>query len=643
MEHNQPSSGCIFLDMPPASQVDGGEDGDSVLPYISRMLMEENVVDKFLCQYPDHPALLQAQQPFTQILSDARAAHQPCSSVELSAVQASAPAPYRSSYIDAPAAAAAPSVAQGNNTEDPAPAFSLNVMAMATDTVEPSSSLSAESSSSCCMDVVSMAFFKGMEEASKFLPGDGVPAGGGRGQKKRLDGDDEAEAGAGRSSKQMAADGEESEEAAAREILDQLMLNGCEPSAADMQELRAAVEMEKTPRGSSRGTSAAGQAVDLHTMLIRCAEAVAADDRRGVADLLERIRRHSSPAGDGTQRLAHYFALGLEARLAGTGSRLYRSIMVRRGSLADYLRACQLHMTACCFLPVIFLFSSDAICSAVAGRKKLHIVCYGLGHGLQWPDVLRRLGHRDGGPPEVRLTGIDSPLPGFRPAQLIEETGRRLNDSARRFGVPFRFRGIAAKSEDVLAGDLDIDPDEVLVVASTFHFRSLMDEGVAGRSTNPMDTVLKTIREMRPAVFIHAIVNASYSAAFFLTRFREVLYRFTALFDMLDTVLPREDLRRLVLERDVLAQCAANVIACEGADRVQRPRSYKQWQARSRRAGLQQLPLDRGVVQMLRDKVRKEYHRCFEISEDQQWLLPGWKGRVLYALSTWTAGDDDLA
>jgi hypothetical protein len=76
---------------------------------------------------------------------------------------------------------------------------------------------------------------------------------------------------------------------------------------------------------------------------------------------------------------------------------------------------------------------------------------------------------------------------------------------------------------------------------------------------------------------------------------------------------------------------------------VQRPRSYKQWQARSRRAGLQQLPLDRGVVQMLRDKVRKEYHRCFEISEDQQWLLPGWKGRVLYALSTWTAGDDDLA
>jgi len=40
MEHNYPSS-CIFLDLPPVSQGDGSEDGDGVLPYISRKLMEE--------------------------------------------------------------------------------------------------------------------------------------------------------------------------------------------------------------------------------------------------------------------------------------------------------------------------------------------------------------------------------------------------------------------------------------------------------------------------------------------------------------------------------------------------------------------------------------------------------------------------
>uniref|UniRef100_A0A0E0IY44 Uncharacterized protein n=1 Tax=Oryza nivara TaxID=4536 RepID=A0A0E0IY44_ORYNI len=43
---------------------------DVVLPYISRILMEEDMDDDvFFCLYPDHPALLEAQQPFAQILS----------------------------------------------------------------------------------------------------------------------------------------------------------------------------------------------------------------------------------------------------------------------------------------------------------------------------------------------------------------------------------------------------------------------------------------------------------------------------------------------------------------------------------------------------------------------------------------------
>jgi hypothetical protein len=40
----------------------GGEDctssNDLVLPFISRMLMEEDIDENFFYQYPDHPALL---------------------------------------------------------------------------------------------------------------------------------------------------------------------------------------------------------------------------------------------------------------------------------------------------------------------------------------------------------------------------------------------------------------------------------------------------------------------------------------------------------------------------------------------------------------------------------------------------------
>jgi len=284
----------------------------------------------------------------------------------------------------------------------------------ATGTVEPANTLSPPEGSSCFKDAVSMAFLRGMEEANRFLPGAGGYTADWRGRKKRLDVDGDDEQVEGRSSKQMAADGEDSEEAAAREMLDKLMLNGDdEPILADdMQELRAAMDMAKTPPGRPADTredpDQQQQAVDLHSMLIRCADAVADNDRRRAADLLQRIRHHSSPSGNATQRLAHCFAEGLQVRLNGTGNLHYRSssLMPKSASSSSgvQLKAMQFFMASCCFLPVNILFSNKSIYKAAAGRKKLHIVHYGLDHGLQWATLLRwlragRAGHRRCGSP----------------------------------------------------------------------------------------------------------------------------------------------------------------------------------------------------------------------------------------------------
>ena len=97
--------------------------------------------------------------------------------------------------------------------------------------------------------------------------------------------------------------------------------------------------------------------------------------------------------------------------------------------------------------------------------------------------------------------------------------------------------------------------------------------------------------------------------------------------------------QRLVVERDLVGRCALNVISCEGSDRVERPETYRQWQLRNRQAGLRQLPLYPDIVKVLSDKVRDQYHKDFVIDVDHQWLLQGWKGRILYAMSTWVADD----
>lgn len=136
----------------------------------------------------------------------------------------------------------------------------------------------------------------------------------------------------------------------------------------------------------------------------------------------------------------------------------------------------------------------------------------------------------------------------------------------------------------------------MLIVVSHFCFKNLMDESVIVDRPNTRDMVLNNITKMRSKVLIHDITNGSYSGVFFVSRFREALNHFAAMFDTIDTIMLQENQNRLLTEQ-WLAACAMNVIACEGVDMVSRPHNYKQWQVRSERAGLRQLPLDLDIVQ----------------------------------------------
>jgi hypothetical protein len=116
----QPFSPSLFLDLPPTPHHDDDPNNvndDLLLPFISRILMEDDIDDKFFYQFPDHPALLHAQQSFAQIL------HAPSSS-----------------------------------SDD-----TTNNMSNSSDDGETQSAPDD-------MEMLNMAFLKGREEANKFLP-----------------------------------------------------------------------------------------------------------------------------------------------------------------------------------------------------------------------------------------------------------------------------------------------------------------------------------------------------------------------------------------------------------------------------------------------------------------------------------------
>ncbi|VAI04572.1 unnamed protein product [Triticum turgidum subsp. durum] len=636
----EPPSPSLFLGLPPTPR--GVEDGDSsfddmALPYISRLL-EEDMEDHFFYLYPNHPALLRAQLPFAQILVDvadsasgSTSALSPSSSTSTFDATAST-TPSATSPYDAEIQISRPPYTQVLGLASGSPDTQSSALLSGDEEAQNPSSdfVTGNYLLPGDQDMLNMAFLKGMEEAKKFLPpNSSLPAmkvdqvvGGalaGAGLKKKRD---TLEPDMGRASKLMMP---EQEEDGARELFDEMMFQEHEICMKGVQQLRIAVDSEpgknRRKKGRPRRDSSDSEMVDLHTLLLNCAQALSTDNRQTAGELLKRIKQHSTPKGDAAQRLAHYFAEALDARLAGRGSELYQSLMARRTSVADFLKANQLYMAACCCKKVAFIFANKTICNAVVGKSRLHIVDYGLSQGLQWPGLLRMLAAREGGPPEVKITGIDLPQPGFHGAYHIEETGRRLSNFARVFGVPFKFHGIAAKRETVQPEDLNIDRDEVLVVISLCHFRLLMDENLGFDTPSPRDQVLNNIRKMLPDVFIHGIMNGSYGATYFLTRFREALFNYSAQFDLLDATVPRDNEGRLLLERDIFGRSALNVIACEGADRVERPETYKQWQLRNHRAGLTQLPLNPDVVRLVLDKVKDNYHKDFVVDDDQRWLL----------------------
>ncbi|XP_057954712.1 scarecrow-like protein 14 [Malania oleifera] len=384
-------------------------------------------------------------------------------------------------------------------------------------------------------------------------------------------------------------------------------------------------------KGGGKKRKNRNQVVDLRALLILCARAIAMDERGTVDKLLTEIRQHSSPFGDGYQRFAHYFANGLEARLVGTGFQIYTAS--RMQSFADMLKIYQTFISACPFKRISFYFASHHILNLAENATTLHIIDFGISYGFQWPIVIQDLSAIPGGPPKLRITGIEFPKSGLQPAKTVEEAGHHLVKYCERFNVSFEYNGVAKNWETIQIEDLKIGKNELIVVNCLYRLDFLLDETSVENS--PRNSVLSLIRNINPHIFIHGIINGSCNAPFFVTRFQEALFHYSSLFDMLDANITRENHERLMFEKEFYGREVVNVLACEGSERVVRPLTYKYWQVQNLNAGFRKLPLDRELMKTLRAKVESHYHKDFMVDEDGHWMLQGWKGRIVVAISCW--------
>ncbi|CAH8383876.1 unnamed protein product [Eruca vesicaria subsp. sativa] len=485
-----------------------------------------------------------------------------------------------------------------------------------------------------------MQFKKGLEEASKFLPNTdqwifnqehesnekGYISRVRKNHREREEEKEEA-----RSSKQSAAnvdDGKITEMFDKVLLLDEESDNVSSKSSVSKKERWPHVKTEKS------------QSVDFRTILILCAESISRGDMVTSDDLLRQIRSQSSPLGDASQRLAHFFANALEARLQGSSGATilsyYDTVTSKKRTAAQILKSYKTFLSASPFMTLMYFYSNKMILDAAKDASVLHIIDFGILYGFQWPMFIQRISESKTGPRKLRITGVELPQNGFRPTEKLEDTGRRLREYCKRFGVPFEYNAIASKNwETIRIDEFKIRPNEVLAVNAVLRFKNLRDL-TPGEADCPREGFLKMIRDMKPDVFVNSTVNGSFNASFFTTRFKEALFHYTAVFDMFDSTLPRKNPERMHFEEVFYGREVMNVIACEGVDRVERPETYKQWQVRMMRVGFKQKPVEKELVESFRVKIKKwGYHKDFVLDKDSNWFLQGWKGRILFSSSCW--------
>ncbi|CAA0836392.1 Scarecrow-like protein 9 [Striga hermonthica] len=167
---------------------------------------------------------------------------------------------------------------------------------------------------------------------------------------------------------------------------DSMLLNsmgeGQEKYSAYREELKNALKKDKLPQAAAKSRKARAakkqskkkEVIDLQALLISCAHAIAVDENRTANELLKKIREHSSPDGDASQRLAHYFADALEARLAGARSPIYKSIVARKTKASDYLRAYYTSLASAPFKKISEFATLRTIFTESRKADKVHVI-----------------------------------------------------------------------------------------------------------------------------------------------------------------------------------------------------------------------------------------------------------------------------
>ncbi|KAJ7516736.1 hypothetical protein O6H91_22G069000 [Diphasiastrum complanatum] len=384
-----------------------------------------------------------------------------------------------------------------------------------------------------------------------------------------------------------------------------------------------------TPNEAELSNDPLDSTSSLEHLLLLCAQAVANEELDFAHDIINKLNQVVSIYGDPMQRLAAYMVEGLVAKLELSGKGLYSALKCKEPPLGDLLSAMQIMYEVCPYFKFGYMAANGAIAEAFRDEDRVHIIDFEIAQGTQWISLIQALAARPGGAPHVRITGVGDSRASSRGLQVVRQ---RLTNLAESVKVPFEFHPLPMKASDLQPWMFEVKPGEAVAVNLALQLHHMPDESVC--TTNPRDRQLRMIRGLNPKVMTVVEQEANTNTAPFFARFTEVLSYYSAVFESLDVTLPRESRDRVNVEQQCLARDIVNIIACEGADRVERHEVLGKWRARMIMAGFQPYPLSSYVNATIKSLL-ESYSDKYRLKEENGALFLGWLNRMLIVASAW--------
>ncbi|XP_076927273.1 scarecrow-like transcription factor PAT1 [Bidens hawaiensis] len=371
---------------------------------------------------------------------------------------------------------------------------------------------------------------------------------------------------------------------------------------------------------------------DFKELLLACAKSVAENDTITADWLMSEIRPMVSVYGEPAHRLGAYLLEGLVARLSSSGSSIYNALKCKEPSGEELFSYMRLLYESCPYFKFGYLSANGAIAEAMKNENKIHIVDFQIAQGSQWVTLIKALACRPGGPPSLRITGVDDFTNAYARGGKVNIVGQRLANLAESCNISFEFHGVSVSGSEVESKHLDIRPDESLAVNFAFMLHHMPDESV--HPQNHRDRLLRLVKSLSPKVVTLVEQESNVNTAPFFHRFQETLNYYTAIFESIDVTLPRNDQQRVNIEQHCLARDIVNIIACEGAERVERHELLGKWRSRFTMAGFTPYPLSSLVNNTIKSLLENYSHK-YRLEERDGALFLGWMNRNLVASCAW--------